>query len=141
MTTVSEVMTREAETVTPSSTIREVAQLMERLDVGALPVCDGSKLKGMVTDRDIVVRAVSSGREPSAAVSEILSEPVTWCFEDDDVSVAQQKMEEAQIRRLPVVDSDKRLVGVLSLGDLAANSDANVGKTVSAVSSPSAPDR
>ncbi|MDB5832785.1 MAG: hypothetical protein JWR14_2615 [Caballeronia sp.] len=101
MTMVSEVMTRDAETIAPDTTLREAADLMDRLNVGDLPICDGQKRVGMVTDRDIVVRAVSVGNDPSCRVSKASSAPVQWCYEDDDVADVEKKMVDSQIRRLP----------------------------------------
>lgn len=141
MTTVAEVMTRDVATLAPDDTIRTAAQKMDELNVGALPVCDGAKLVGIVTDRDIVVRAVSAGVGSASAVRDIVSEPVDWCYEDEDVSIAQKKMADRQIRRLPVVDADKRLVGIIALGDVATNADGEISSTLGAVSSPSRPDR
>jgi CBS domain-containing protein len=141
MTKVAEVMTRNPETISPSEPVRKAAEMMDRLNVGALPVCDGNRLTGMVTDRDIVVRAVAAGMESSCAVQDVLSAPVQWCCEDDDVSEVQAKMADTQIRRLPVVDSEKRLVGILSLGDLATSADGGISSTLGAVSAPSQPDR
>ncbi|MGN6669467.1 MAG: CBS domain-containing protein [Trinickia sp.] len=142
MTTVAEVMTRDAVTLAPNETVQTAAKKMDELNVGALPVCDGTKLVGMVTDRDIVVRAVSAGMDPSrSTVRSITSEPITWCFDDDDVKEAERKMADQQIRRLPVLDHEKHLVGMVSLGDLATSADGSISSTLSAVSSPSAPDR
>ncbi|MCG5075126.1 CBS domain-containing protein [Paraburkholderia tagetis] len=141
MTTIAEVMTRDAEVLTPEASLQEAAQAMDRLNVGALPVCDGTRLVGMLTDRDIVVRGVSAGAAPEASVLETLSDTVEWCYEDEDVSVAEHKMAERQIRRLPVVDRNKKLVGIVSLGDLATYGDGGLSSTLGAVSSPSQPDR
>ena len=141
MTTVAEVMTRDVQTLAPDDTIRTAAQKMDELNVGALPVCDGAKLIGMVTDRDIVVRAVSAGVGAASPIGGIVSEPVYWCYDDEDVSVVQRKMADRQIRRLPVVNAEKRLVGIVSLGDVATNADGEMSSTLGAVSSPSHPDR
>lgn len=141
MTTVAEVMTRDVATLAPDDTIRAAAQKMDELNVGALPVCDGTKLVGIVTDRDIVVRAVSAGVGSASPVGGIVSGPVDWCYESEDVSVAQKKMADRQIRRLPVVDAEKRLVGIVALGDVATNADGEISSTLGAVSSPSRPDR
>lgn len=142
MTTVAEVMTRDAATLAPNETVQAAAKMMDELNVGALPVCDGTTLVGMVTDRDIVVRAVSAGMDPSSSpVRSISSGPVAWCFDDDDVKDVERKMADQQIRRLPVLDHEKHLVGMVSLGDLATNADGNISSTLGAVSSPSAPDR
>lgn len=141
MTRVADVMTRDAVTLAPNETVRAAARMMDELNVGALPVCDGKRLVGMVTDRDIAVRAVSAGMDLESPVERIASEPVAWCFEDDDVNAVHDKMADQQIRRLPVVDSEKRLVGVVSLGDLATHEDGNMSSTLGAISSPSRPDR
>ncbi|KOR23443.1 CBS domain-containing protein [Burkholderia cenocepacia] len=141
MTRVSEVMTRDAATIGPTQSLREAARLMNDLNVGALPVCDGTRLIGMLTDRDIVVRAVSMGVPPDEAVEGVVSGPANWCYEDDDISAVQKKMEDAQIRRVPVVDRQKRLVGIVALGDLATAADGAMSSTLGAVSAPSRPDR
>ncbi|MDR5781222.1 CBS domain-containing protein [Caballeronia sp. LZ065] len=141
MTSISEIMTRDAVTIAPSETMQAAAKMMDDLNVGSLPVCDGQKLVGMLTDRDIVVRGVSAGMGANAAVESLLSAPVTWCYEDDDVSKVQEKMAREQIRRLPVVDREKHLVGIVALGDLATNADGQMSSTVAEVSSPSQPDR
>ncbi|SAK92359.1 CBS domain-containing protein [Caballeronia calidae] len=141
MTKVAEVMTRGVQAIAPDDTIRRAAELMDELNVGALPVCDGVRLKGVVTDRDIMVRAISVGKDSSCAVQEVASEPVEWCFENDEIEDAMRRMERLQIRRMPVVDSEKQLVGMLSLGDIAAWSDGEVASTIGAISAPSVPDR
>jgi CBS domain-containing protein len=141
MTTVAEVMTRDVQTLAPDDTIRAAAQKMDELNVGVLPVCDGTKLVGMLTDRDIVVRAVSAGVGAGQPIGDIVSAPVDWCYDSEDVSVVQHKMADRQIRRLPVVNADKRLVGIVSLGDVATNADGELSSTLGAVSSPSHPDR
>lgn len=133
MTIVSDVMTREVKSIGPGESVRKAAEIMEGLNVGALVICEGQKLVGFLTDRDIVVRAVSRGREPSCQVSEIASVPVHWCFDDDQLADVQLKMREFQIRRLPVVDRKQRLVGMLSLADIAALG-RDISKTVRAIS-------
>jgi len=141
MTQVAEVMTRGVQSVAPSDTIRRAAELMDELNVGALPVCEGERLKALITDRDIVVRAVSAGKDASCTVQEIASEPVEWCRENDEIESAVQRMEQLQIRRMPVVDSEGKLVGMLALGDIAVYSDGEVSSTIQAISTPSVPDR
>ncbi|MEX3958685.1 CBS domain-containing protein [Trinickia sp. EG282A] len=141
MTRVAEVMTRNAATLAPNETVREAARMMDEMNVGALPVCDGKRLIGMVTDRDIVVRAVSAGMDLNSPVDRIASKPVAWCFENDDVEAVQNKMADQQIRRVPVVDDTKQLVGIISLGDLATHQDGNMSSTLGSISSPSEPDR
>ncbi|GBH24382.1 CBS domain-containing protein [Burkholderia vietnamiensis] len=141
MTSVSEVMTRDAATIAPTQTLREAAQMMDALNVGALPVCDGTRLIGMLTDRDIIVRAVWRGVRPDEPIEGVVSGPANWCYEDDDISAVQNKMAEAQIRRVPVVDRDKRLSGIVALGDLATSADGGMSSTLGAVSASSKPER
>jgi CBS domain-containing protein len=117
---ISEVMTSDVETVQPAATIQEAAGFMLRADAGSIPVCDGERLQGMITDRDIAVRAVAEGRGPDTPVTEIMTGDVLYAFEDDDVEDVAAQMSQAQVRRLPVVSRDeKRLVGIVSLGDLS----------------------
>jgi len=138
---IEEVMTRDVEVVRPEDTLRDVAEKMRTLNVGPIPVCDGQKLQGIITDRDIVVRAVSQGMDPNTTpVSRVMTAEVEYIFADEGVEVAARRMREDQIRRLLVVDRDKRLVGILSLGDIAqAMGDHEAGRTLEAVSEPSQP--
>ena len=115
---VKDVMTRGAECVRPEATLQEAAQKMKSLDVGPLPVCDNDRLAGMLTDRDIVVRAVAEGKDPrTAKVREAMTPEVVYCSEDDDVADVARLMNEKQVRRLPVLDCNRRLVGIVSLCD------------------------
>ena len=117
---ISECMTRDVETVKPDEPIRQAAQFMLSADTGSLPVCDGDRLVGMVTDRDIAVRAVAEGRGPDTPVREAMTDHVDYCYEDDEVEQVAMKMSDMQVRRFPVVSrEDKKLVGVVSLGDLS----------------------
>ena len=138
---VRDVMTRGAECIGPDDTLQQAARRMKDLDVGPLPVCDSDRLAGMITDRDIVVRCIAEGGDPrTAKVRDAMSEGVCFCFEDDDVQDAARQMRDRQIRRLVVLDRNKRLAGVVSLGDLAieAGGVSDVaGKTLEAVSQPS----
>ena len=139
MQTVSHVMTRGIRTLAPTDRITQAAQAMQELDVGSIPVCDGVRLVGKVTDRDIVVRGVAQGRV-DAALSEIMSEDVLYCHEDDPVATAIASMRRQQVRRLPVVDREKRLVGIVSLGDVATRSDEEgAGAALREISEPSEP--
>jgi CBS domain-containing protein len=137
---VKEVMTHGAECIGPEESLQQAAQKMKNLDVGPLPVCgDGDRLVGILTDRDIVVRAVAEGRDPrSARVRDAMTEGIAYCFEDDDVNEAARLMTEKQIRRLVVLNRDKRLTGIVSLGDLAAETgDEHLAcKTLQSVSQP-----
>src|SRR4051812_16290534 len=117
---IRDVMSRGVATVHPDTSLRDAADLMKELDVGVLPVCDGDQLHGMVTDRDITVRAVARGLDPvNARIREVMSDDAFWCYEDQDVSEATHLMDEHQIRRLPVMDRHGNLVGILSIGDIA----------------------
>src|SRR5688500_13378118 len=112
---VSDVMTRGAECVGPDATLQEAASRMKALDVGSLPVCDNDRITGMVTDRDITIRAVAEGKDPrTARVREVMTPGVHYCFEDQDVAEAARIMKAQQVRRLPVLSRDKRLVGLVS---------------------------
>lgn len=138
---VNQVMSRGVECVRPEDTLNHAARKMRDLDVGPLPVCgDNDRLVGMVTDRDITVRAVAEGWDPNTRhVREVMTPEVVYCFEDQDVEEAAQQMRDRQIRRLVVLDRDKRLVGIVSLGDLAIETgdDQLSGKTLEEVSLPS----
>jgi CBS domain-containing protein len=117
---VKDIMTRSVECIHPDNTLQEAAQKMKALDIGPLPVCVKDRLAGMLTDRDIVLRAVAEGRDPRAVrVRDTMTPEVVYCFEDQDVREVAQLMKEKQIRRLIVLSRNKRLVGIASLGDLA----------------------
>jgi CBS domain-containing protein len=135
-----EVMTRGVDVTRPDATLEAAAEKMKSLDVGPLPVCDGDRLVGMVTDRDITVRATAAGRDPKTTpIREAMTEKVVYCFEDQDVREAARLIEEKQIRRLPVLNRDKRLVGIVSVGDLAVRTHDKglTGEVVERVSAPS----
>ena len=141
---VSEVMTRDAECIGPDATLQQAAEKMKSLDVGSLPVCDNDRLAGMLTDRDITVRSVSDGHDPRTdRVRDAMTPKVISCSEDQDIAEAAKLMKENQIRRLPVLNRAKRLVGIVSLGDLAAEThdEQLAGSTLEAVSEPSQPNR
>ena len=116
---VSEVMTTEVETVSADQTAREAAAFMLRADAGSIPVCEGERVIGMITDRDIAVRGVAEGRGPDTPISELMSDGIVCAHEDDDVQAVAQRMSEEQVRRMPVLNSEQNLVGIVSLGDLA----------------------
>ena len=119
---ISEVMTTDVETVGPEQTAREAASFMLRADAGSIPVIDGEKLVGMITDRDIAVRGVAEGRGPDTPVSELMSDGIICARADEDVDSVVRRMSDEQVRRLPVLDAEDRLVGIVSLGDLARES-------------------
>ena len=121
---IREIMTQGAEVVYLDDTAQEAAAKMRELDVGALPVCDGDRIQGLVTDRDMAIRLVAEGRDPSRIkVSDIMTPGVSYCFDDQSVEEAVMLMEAQQIRRLPILNRDKQLVGMLSLGDLALRTE------------------
>ena len=118
---IKDVMTTEVDVINPAVMIAEVSRRMRDQDIGVLPVGEGDQLVGMITDRDIVVRAIAEGKDPTATpVREAMSDKVFYCFEDQSTEEIAANMGEKQIRRLPVVSRDKRLVGIVSLGDLSA---------------------
>ena len=120
---VKDIMTEEVEIVHPDDSLKEAAQKMRDRDIGFLPVCDGDRLVGVVTDRDIAVRSTAEGTDPNTSVGrDLVTSPVVYCFDDQDLKEAAKLMEEHQIRRVAVLSrADKRLVGVVSLGDIATN--------------------
>jgi CBS domain-containing protein len=139
-----DIMTHGVEVTSPEATLQEAAEKMRRLDVGPLPVCDGERLVGMLTDRDITVRTVAEGCDPTTTtVREAMTPEIVYCFEDQDIQEAARLMEQYQIRRLPILNRDKRLVGMVSLGDLAVSSGDQplAGEVLEQVSDPSKPRR
>lgn len=136
---VKSVMTAKVKVIGPEETLRSVARLMRDLGVGMLPICAHDRLIGTVTDRDIVLRAVAEGRAlETTTAKEIMTSPVRFCFEDEDIHVASRTMQERQIRRMIVLNRDMRMVGIVSLGDLALRSEDTLlcGKTLEAISEP-----
>ncbi len=120
---IRDVMTRDVQTVTPDQTAQEAAQFMLREDAGSMPVSDGGKLIGMITDRDIAVRGVARGYGPETQVRELMTDNVVCARIDDDVEEVAMRMSEAQVRRLPVLDENEQLCGIVSLGDLSRETE------------------
>ena len=136
---VNEIITHDPEVIHPETTLIEAAQKMKSMDIGMLPVCDGDRLVGVITDRDITVRGVAQGYDPKTArVQEVMTPEVIYCFDDEDVKDVAKKMEEEQVRRLPVLNREKRLVGIVSLGDLAVRTGKEklAGEVLERVSEP-----
>lgn len=133
---ISEVITRDAKLVNPNHTVQDAAKLMMECDCGVLPVGEDERLVGMITDRDIAVRCIAQGKGPNSKVREAMTQEVKYCFEDEDVSHVCANMSEIQVRRLPVVDRNKRLVGIVSLSDLARRS-AGTAKALHGIAQPS----
>jgi CBS domain-containing protein len=138
---IREVMTRDVEVINPNDTLRDAAEKMRSLNVGPLPVCDGQRILGMITDRDIVVRAIAVGKDPnSTQVSDAMTSGIEYCFDDDDSDSVLERMRNKQIRRMIVVDRNKKLVGIVALGDLAGEvSERKVGEALEGISEPSSP--
>ena len=120
---VSEVMTRDVQTVRPDQRVQEAASFMLSADAGSIPVTNGDRLIGMITDRDIAVRGIAKGYGPDTPVSELMTGDVICARDSDDVEDIASKMSEAQVRRLPVIDDQERLCGIVSLGDLSREAD------------------
>ena len=132
---VSEVMTRDVQTVSPDQPVQEAAKFMLSADAGSMPVTDGDRLIGMITDRDIAVRGVAKGFGPETLVRELMTDQMITASVDDDVADVASKMSETQVRRLPVVDSDERLCGIVSLADLSREgSDGSAERALEGVS-------
>ena len=138
------IMTRNVQVVQPESSVFEAATMMRRLNVGFLPVCDGRRLEGVITDRDIVIRPIADSRDPQLTpVRDAMSPQLVYAYDGDSVEHAAELMRQHQIRRLPIVDHNKHLVGIVSLGDLAvdAGNDRLSGATLERISEPSRPGR
>jgi len=139
---IRDVMSRSVATAHPDATVHEAAEQMKSMDVGALPVFDGDRLIGMVTDRDIVIRGLAEGRDlMMARVRDVMTADIRWCHDDQDVSEAARLMDEHQVRRIPILDRDNRLTGILSLGDIAITTgdERLAGRTLERVSEPAKP--
>jgi CBS domain-containing protein len=135
---VSDCMTRDVRVAAPNQTLRDAAKLMAELDVGILPVGENDRLVGMVTDRDIAIRGIGRGCGPDAAVREVMTDDVKYCFEDQSIEEVSRNMGDIQVRRLPVVDRQKRLVGIVSLSDIANGDGAleEAGEALRDISQP-----
>jgi len=134
---VSEAMTRDVRVANPNESIRDAARMMAEIDAGALPVGENDRLVGVITDRDIAVRAVAEGKDATTKVRDIMSREVLYCYDDQEIDDVARNMGDVKVRRLPVVNRDKRLVGIISLGDVACKEDVDVaGDTVAQISQP-----
>jgi len=134
---VSEAMSSDVKMASPDQSIRDAARMMAELDAGVLPVGENDKLVGMITDRDIAVRAVAAGKPPTTKVREVMSSEVKYCFEDDDLDDVAENMADIKVRRLPVLNREKRLVGIVSLGDIALFDGAgSAGSALCVISEP-----
>ena len=136
---VQDLMTRNVAMISSNQTVQKAARLMADLDVGILPVGEGDRLVGMITDRDITVRGLAEGKGPNAKVRDVMTPNVKYCFADDEIDEITANMADIQVRRLPVLNRDKRLVGILSLCDIAASNDADQVQVIEALSGISRP--
>jgi CBS domain-containing protein len=137
MMQVSSVMSRDVQTIAPDQTLQHAASAMRRLDAGVLPVEENDKLIGMITDRDIAIRGVADGMGPDAKVRDAMTYEVKYCFEDEDIDHVAENMRRLQVRRLPVMNRNKRLVGIVSLGDLATKGSLpNTASALHGISQP-----
>jgi len=138
---ISDCMTRDVRIADPDQTIREAAQMMAELDAGILPVGENDRLVGMITDRDIAIRAIAQGKGPDTPVREAMNAEVRYCYEDDDVHEVLANMADIQVRRLPVLSREKRLIGIVSIGDLSkkADDDAGTGHALGGITQPGGP--
>lgn len=142
MTTIADLMTRDPITIGPRDTVQRAAQLMDDLNIGVLPVCDGPQVVGIVTDRDITVRATAAGLDPRLTeVDLVMSEGVRCCNVGQSAAEVLRQMAAVQIRRLPVLDESKRLVGMVTLGDIAVRLPEGVQEALRNISQPAEPDR
>ena len=134
---VSEVMTQDVRLIEPTQTLRDAARMMAELDAGILPVREGDRLVGMITDRDIAIRGVAQGKGPDTPVREVMSDSkVLYCYEDEELEHVAKNMGSEQVRRLPVVNREKRLVGIVSLADVVQRETKSAIKAVKGVSKP-----
>jgi CBS domain-containing protein len=134
---VSEAMSRDVRVANPQQRISEAAKIMDEIDAGALPVGENDKLVGMITDRDIAIRAVAKGKGPETPVREVMTGDIKYCYDDEELDHVSRNMADLQVKRLPVVNRDKRLVGILALGDIAGKAGSRVtGRAVEGISRP-----
>jgi CBS domain-containing protein len=134
---VSDAMTPEVQLCTPDDTLRDAAQAMAALGVGLLPVTDNSRLVGMISDRDIAIRGIGMGRGPEGRVGDVMTADVKYCYDDQDLDEVSANMGEIQVRRLPVLNRNKQLVGIIALGDIALSQGGNgTGAALCGISRP-----
>lgn len=133
---IANIMSRDVHFISPDTTLREAAKKMKQIDSGVLPVAEGDKLVGMLTDRDIAIRGVAAGKGPDAKARDVMSHELKYCFEDEDVQHVAGNMAELQVRRLPVMSRGKRLVGIVSLSDISQGSLPHTARALHGISKP-----
>jgi CBS domain-containing protein len=143
MQTIQDVMTRDVQCISPEDSVRKAAQMMDQFNIGSIPVVDGEKLVGMITDRDITIRSTAAGNAPETTrVGDIMSTEVRTCKSSQSVEEVLAEMGNVQIRRVPVVDqASHNLVGIVSLGDMATKQSKGIEQALEEISAPSDPDR
>ncbi len=133
---VAKIMSHDVQYIDPNTSLREAASMMRKIDTGCLPVAEHDKLVGMITDRDIAIRGIAAGKGPDAKVRDAMSHEIKYCFEDEEVAHVAENMGELQVRRLPVMNRQKRLVGIVSLADITKGSLPNTAKALHGISKP-----
>jgi CBS domain-containing protein len=133
---VSECMSDGVELCSPDDSIRTAARKMREVDAGSMPVGENDRLVGIITDRDIAIRAIAEGMGPETPIRQVMSQHIRWCFEDEDIDDVAEQMAEHKIRRLPVLNRDKRLVGMISLGDISLADGSSSGEALQEISEP-----
>jgi CBS domain-containing protein len=134
---ISEVMSTEVKIASPKQSIQDAALMMVEIDAGVIPVAEGDRLVGMITDRDIAVRAVAAGKPPQTPIADVMSPEVKYCFDSDSTDAVAKNMADIKLRRLPVLNGEKRLVGIVSLADIAIDEGPeNAGRALSGISEP-----
>lgn len=133
---VSECMSTGVEIASPDNSIRDVARTMREIDAGCMPVGENDRLVGVITDRDIAIRAIAEGMGPETRVRQVMSQDVRWCYEDEEIDEVSEQMAEYKIRRLPVLNREKRLVGMISLGDVSLADGSTSGEALKEISEP-----
>jgi len=137
MMKISKCMTRDVQLASPTQSIQDAAKMMAEIDAGSLPVGQDNRLVGMITDRDIAIRAVAEGKSPDTPVREVMSQEVLYCFDDQELEEVTRNMADIKVRRLPVLNRSKHLVGIVSLGDLSRKQPPEMtAKAVSNISKP-----
>ena len=136
---IADCMTLDVRIASPTQTLQQVAQIMADVDAGVLPVADGDRLVGMITDRDITIRAVAQGRGPDALVKDVMTTEVLYTYEDENVQDVLRNMGDIKVRRLPVVNRDKRLVGIVSLSDMCSGGEQPSSDALREIAKPGGP--
>ncbi len=136
---IKECMSEDVVIAAPAQTIRDAARMMRNIDAGFIPVGENDRLVGMITDRDIAVRGIADGKGPDTTIRDVMSKEVLYCYDDDDVDDVSDQMAELQVRRMPVLNREKRLVGIISLGDIAQAADGDLARSATTLNGISQP--